>query len=182
MSQSSNAPGSPKNSPRRPFQYSLRTLFLVVTLIAVFLAIEIRVSGAVTAILLIFLLLIGAHVFANAHGTAMRSRTDEQLAERDPNLANETQGPKLGTPLPKFDPQELGRRNQLGWGPFGCALPGALAGACLGGKLLEVFAEVELFSAASWLGIISSGILGGLFAFLAASLMSAIARAWSEVK
>jgi hypothetical protein len=168
--------------PRLP-QFSLRTLFVVVTICGGVFAIM-SVIGALWSTALAWLLvLIAAHVAGNAWGTRARIRprpVDEvvkglSLADRARQLPN---GPV--TPL----------RGQYRIGRLMLAVSGlgVAIGTVAGGYLLFL-ANWDALRAAQWpprlmvgiaLGGASAGVIGGFLGFLASSFLQVTGSAWRE--
>jgi hypothetical protein len=77
-----NSPGLPK-PPLKPPQFSLRTLFVVVTLVACISALATAVSPMVLAGILFLLVSIAAHVAGNKLGTTLRDHASQQRLSQE---------------------------------------------------------------------------------------------------
>lgn len=161
----------------RPFQFGLRTLLLFVGALAVVSAIITRVGAAWSTALVLGLLLIAAHVSANAWGTRAASRATRSPVRLDDG--EQRAAADAGPPL--FAPHtQLGERRRLGWPLPLCVAAGGLAGGTLGTAMLAALYFHVGGLAAVVTGGLSAAIVGGFLAFLASAFLGVAARALTE--
>jgi hypothetical protein len=170
-SQAAHAAGDLQVSPPgdfrpglRPPQFSLRTLLLAVTLLAIIFALFNVLPPLVMAGLIFLLITIFAHVAGNAIGTQLRessSRYAAEQARRHIHVAGNQE------PTPVAAPQtQLSRRQSLGWPVLAATGAGIVAGGS-GGGLWTAYASGPQVAALNIIvGAIAFAVLGGLAAFL----------------
>jgi hypothetical protein len=169
----------PELEPELPaFRFSLRHMFLAVTLASVVLAVVAGGIGAGFAPLatLLFAAVIVLHVAGTAIGTRLRQHADDRQAWEAGR--GEPQEP---TPLPFVRPTTLCRHDGLprpwvpGWIAVGLAL-GGIAGAAL---LLSTIGHRTTPLGVA-VGAISTAIVGGWVAFVAASFWAIVREGWRD--
>jgi hypothetical protein len=161
----------------RPFQFSLRTLLLFVSAVAVLMAIITRVGAVWSVAIVLGLLLVTAHISANAFGTRAVNRTTQRLARRHEDDADEL---CVTGPLQFAPHSRLSERRRLGWSMPLATVVGAAVGGTFGSVLLStLYFEAGGFGAVL-LGGFSATVLGGFLGFLASTFIGVTGRALSE--
>jgi hypothetical protein len=160
-----------------PPRFSLRTLLLVVTGLCCLFAVMAGVGMIWSAVLLLFLSLIAAHVLGNSLGTKLRDQTSQQVeAER----AARPPAPAMPSPAELADaPRRLTERTSLHRFTLVMAGLGAFVGAELGGVGAAAMYP-QASNAAVALGVISAAVLGAFAGFLASSFLAVVRQALAE--
>ena len=158
----------------RPFQFSVRTLLIAVTVLSFLLAIM-RWHPTFGTILAWTVLLVAAHMMATAWGTRHRRlHPDAQPGANDDSrpVSASSESIAFAPPTP------LHWRTRLGWLTGGCVIVGAITGGVLGTAVL-VYAYWPMLSwPALGLGVCSACILGGFLGFIASTFLGISLRAW----
>jgi hypothetical protein len=144
------------------------------TWISVSLAVFVAIGPMWSAFVLLFGLLIAAHVLGNALGTRLKnsaSQTDEAIPSA-PSAAKMAE--ICGTSNRMHQHTKLDRP----W--LAAAAVGAALGGSLGGGGLSISLGSKLTVAGLGLGIGSSAVVGGLLGFMACSLYCVARQAWRE--
>lgn len=153
------------------WQFSLRTLFISVAVVAGLLAIMAVVNALTSVLLVWFVLLVFCHVAANAWGSKSKRRAMQPVGEHLPC----DQLPKALTPaaIPSAEVprSHLSHRRALSWWLFLPIPAGAVLGAYAGVNMLYG----DLASVPNWktfaVTSVSSAALGGFLAFLVSSFL-----------
>ncbi|MCL6481792.1 MAG: hypothetical protein K6U02_08695 [Firmicutes bacterium] len=161
----------------RPPQFTLRTLLIGMSLVALLCSLVQWVTPAGLVALVLLIAVIVCHVAGNALGTRLRQlgmeRARRQLAEEPlPSLpAHPAASPLVSAARPETAPSYLGQRRSLGWP----VLLASGAGFVLGGAG-GVLGALEK-SGGVWMpevvgvGAIAFAVLGGLAAFAMTALV-----------
>ncbi len=161
---------TPVSKEYRP-QFSLRTLLCWMAGLCVLFAVlaQLPLVWALTAVW--FLLLIAAHVVGNALGTRLRD-----VGAVGPD--GDAEPPPPAQPTRKLQPQpeasKLHQRTPLGRVMFAVAALGACLGGSLGGNAAAFATGDSMTFSGLAVATISSGVMGALFGFLAASFLSVL--------
>jgi predicted lipid-binding transport protein (Tim44 family) len=160
----------------RPPRFTLRTLWIVMTALCCLFAVMASLGALWSAMLLLFLCLIAAHVVGNSLGTKLRDHTNQQIrfarAARPQRVAEAVASGVTA-------PEQLTRRAKLNRITLLMAIGGALVGAEFGGLgLAALYPRASI--AAVTLGVISSAVLGAFAGFLASSFLSVVRQALAE--
>lgn len=162
--------GSTTESPRRPLQFSLRTLFLFVAAVACVCGLVTTVSPMWSIMIGWFVLLVIGHVLGNWWGSTLgrQPTPSEQCAERP-----------AAEPISFAPASRLRHHVVLGRAMFVSAGLSAVVGCGLG--VLFVLDRPE---SPTWIGLLvgsaSAGVIGGLFGFLVSAFLSVGLRALRE--
>jgi hypothetical protein len=160
----------------RPPKFTLRTLWLSMTALCCLFAVMASLGALWSAVLVLFLCLVVAHVVGNKVGTQLRDHADRQiLAERSTRPPRSAERVSLGVAAP----EQLTSRRKLNRVTLLMAIGGALIGAELGGIGLTVIYPQASYGAMA-LGVFSSAVLGGFAGFLTGSFFSVIRQALAE--
>jgi hypothetical protein len=169
-------PLSDDRPPLRPPQFTLRTLILLITVLAIFFSLVNTVHPVVMAGLVLLTLLIAAHVAGNVIGTRLREIGDRPLTQEGGEVPPQ---PFVGhlTRTSFAPPSDLARRIALGLPILIVTTAGVLAGGIAGGLWGYLAAGDD-----GWLnivvGIVACGFLGGFGSFVAFSFTQVILGAW----
>lgn len=158
----------------RPPQFGLKQLLLVMTWISVSLAVFVAIGPMWSAFVLLFGLLIAAHVLGNALGTRLTNSAlpaDEAI----PCVATAAQVAELCG-----SGNRMHQRTKLDRPWLAAAAVGAAVGGTLGGGGLSISLGTKLTVAGLGVGIGSSAVVGGLLGFMACSLYCVARQAWRE--
>lgn len=161
----------------RPPQFGLRTLFLAVTALGIFLAAAQHLSPLAVGVAGFLLLSLAAHIAANALGTRLRGGTGggEPFAHAAPRSTSEY-GAK---PVLNHPATNLSQRKSLGWTLVIAGGIGLTLGAA-GGALWPLSSEREVGWFPVVIGAVAFGTLGALAAVLAAGFVQSAWSAWRE--
>jgi hypothetical protein len=158
----------------QPPQFRLRTLMIVTAACCGLFALFSVVSALLSAFIVLFLLLIAAHVIGNALGTRLRDGAPTApIGAFDAPTARQLEG-QIACPQRLRETTRIERRT------FVLTSCGALTGGLLGGIVLSVVNWAHISVAAGILATVSSAVLGGLATFLAACFITTIRSAWRE--
>jgi hypothetical protein len=158
-------------------QFSLRTLLIGTSLVALLLALMMAIGTGWSLAILFLVVLVTGHVLGNSLGTRLRDgglgrATRPVAARQDGSFARTSAGM-----LPS--PTRLRERTRLHWIVFVFTLMGACAGGYLGGtSLASTYPEAT--SAAHALAYASSGVLGGFAVFVSCAFLSVVKQALRE--
>lgn len=164
--------------PPRPFQFGLRTMFAGVAMLSALFALMGAVGMVWSVILVWFLLLVVAHVTANAWGTragrrGVRSQPDdprgESTAPADPPRQLTFEGAA-----------RLRETRRPGWPMFVVTAAGALSGGALASTALMLLSLERAGYAGVVVGAVSAAAVGGFLGFLASSFLDVAGHAWRE--
>lgn len=161
-------------------RFTLRTLLAIVTLLSGFFAL-LGVLGTTYSVILIWsLLLVAAHVAANAWGTRQR-RLDAAAGARDRDATG--QGSLVGVAAIQAALVPATRlRERMGIDRYMIAVTclGAFAGGIIGGMFFErQYWQTAGFEAILF-GAFSSAVLGGFLGFLVSSFLRVALKALHE--
>ena len=153
-------------------QFGLRTLFLVVTYLAVVFGLMGAIGPIASAALLLLLAMIALHVAGNVLGTRLRDETSAHV------LAHQTSPThaRLRSKRHRRARSRLTERTPLGWLIRAACVAGSLTGAAIGKLTFEQFPNATLPDLI--VGTISFAILGGLLGFLVGGFLKMTLRAW----
>jgi hypothetical protein len=160
----------------RPPRFSLRTLLLVMSGLCCLFAAMAALGLLWSAVLLLFLSLVAAHVIGNSLGTRLRDHASRQIAAdriARPRLPLQAIRPNVAAP------EQLTGRAKLNRITLILTVGGALVGAELGGAGLAVV-HPQASAAAVGLGVVSSAVLAGFAGFLASSFLWVVRQALAE--
>jgi hypothetical protein len=171
-------PGTPAASEPdaalRPPQFTLRTLLVTMTAVAILMGVMTAVGSFWSLGLLLLLALVGAHVIGNAVGTRLRDRAPRRGSADD--LPSEY---RAAPPREIIAPQRLTQPARLHWINLVMAVLGAGMGSYFGGAALASgYPDAPL--SAVVLGYVSSAVLGGFAGFATSSFVSVMRQALSE--
>jgi hypothetical protein len=156
-------------------RFSLRTLWVAMTVLCCLFAVMAAIGLWLSAVLALFLSLLMAHVLGNSLGTRLRDQTTRQIAAaRDASAA----GP---APIEweVVAPKRLTQRARLNRITLLMGIGGALVGGELGGVGFAAMYDHAPVSAVA-LGVVSAGVLGAFAGFLASSFLSVVRQALAE--
>lgn len=178
------APGPPSlgEGLHRPPQFRLRTLLLIVTLLACLAAGMASLGPAGAAVLAWVALLIAAHVFGNAWGTRARQASDRQRAMETATgrAAEPATAPASAVPRPAVGSTRLGARHRLGWPMPVLTAVGAVTLGAAGSVALALTPHEKMSWLAVAVGGVSSAVVGGFLGYLCGSFLATSTRAWNE--
>jgi hypothetical protein len=174
-----------------PLQFSIRTLLLATAAVAILVVVCQRVGPVWGASIIWFLVLVAAHVAANAHGTRQTGRASLDLDRLDLDRA----GGAEAIDDASSQAREARRRHdaiahaapitRLGicHGPAGrvllCVITvGAALGAIIGTLGLVFLTTAE--TSGILLGVVSTAVLGGFLGFACGSFVLVMSRAFHE--
>jgi hypothetical protein len=160
----------------RPPKFSLRALWLSMTVLCCLFAAMASLGALWSAVLALFLLLAAAHVIGNKMGTHLRDLADRQIvAEQLAKPRRSSERVMLSMPVP----EQLTSRRKLNRVTLLMTIGGALIGAEMGGLgLVAIYPHASIGAMA--LGIFSSAVLGGFAGFLTSSFLSVVRQALAE--
>jgi hypothetical protein len=160
----------------QPPQFRLRTLMLVTAICCGLFALFSIVSLLLSAFIVLFLLLVAAHVIGNALGTRLRDGAPApSIDSRDAGAAQHHAAVDFST-----RPQRLRETTRLERRTLVWTGGGAAAGGLVGGIGLSIVNWANISVPAVVLAALSSAVLGGLATFLAACFLTTIRTAWRE--
>lgn len=157
-----------------PPRFSLRTLFLTITLFGCLFAAVAALGAVKGSVVVLAVLLILAHVFGNSIGTRLRNSSDRAIQTRDT-----AQNPAVIAPILQHQPPVRLAGNVRLHRVVPVTLLSAVTGAMLGGVgLAYIYPEAP--AAAIGLGVVSSAVLGGFAGFVTSSFVAVFRQAWDE--
>ncbi len=160
-------------TPERPWQFRLRTLLMAVALMSIVLAVLTRVTAAWAWGLLLGVLMIAAHVFANAWGTRQRNEQTGHDPERPVGLSQQSV-----TYAPNTQLSASSRR--VSWVMIlGTSLTALVCGSLGAWALASAYAATDGYAGVV-VGTISAGVLGGFLGFLCSTFYDHSRRALRE--
>lgn len=162
-------------SPLPPPRFSLRTLWIVMTVLCCLFAVMAAIGLWLSAVLALFLSLLMAHVLGNSLGTRLRNETSRQIAS-ERSVASVAPAPLEWEVVA---PKRLTQRTRLHRITLLMGIGGALIGGELGGVGFSAMYDPAPVSAVV-LGVVSAGVLGAFAGFLASSFLSVIRQALAE--
>ncbi|MFM9066697.1 MAG: hypothetical protein ACKOU6_16145 [Planctomycetota bacterium] len=191
MSNPPESTADPSRQLPRP-QFTLRTLFLIITLVCLLLAACQVLSPLAIGVLILVLLSVLAHVAGNAIGTQLR---DGQSGSPTAGAQDQLSGSRVDGGLPDSHARrplaaddfarrsQLSHRQSLRWLII---LPSIVVGATIGGLLgawwLSNIPAVQLSLLKLVVGTTATTVLGGMLGFLLSAflktLISANQDAW----
>lgn len=162
----------------RPFQFGLRSMFAGVAMLSALFAVMGAVGMVWSVILVWFLLLVVAHVTANAWGTrASRRGARSQTIE----VPGEGPAPIRHPGHLTFEgAARLRETRRPGWPMFVVTAAGAVAGGTLASTALWLLNLERAGYAGVVVGGISAAAVGGFLGFLASSFLDVAGHAWQE--
>lgn len=174
-----------------PLQFRLKTLLILMALAAGLFAALQRVSAPLGAVLIWSVLLIAAHVAANALGTHSAARAPTFARRRVANTAIETDDAdgesRLEQQVLELDPQtaivpttRLGGNAAHGSAIQHVIACGAAAGSIVGTTLIWRHNRDGLDWSSFVLAACSSAVIGAFLTFLSATCFHVASRAWRE--
>jgi hypothetical protein len=166
----------PAETGLRPPRFSLRALLLCMAALGCLFAIMSAVGLVWSAVILLFLSLVAAHVLGNSFGTRLRDQASREIALK---RAAQPREPPDVIRLNVDAPRQLTERARLNRVTLVTSAGGALVGAEFGGAgLAAIYPQAPL--GAVVLGVVSSAVLGGFAGFLASSFLSVVRQALAE--
>jgi hypothetical protein len=136
-------------------------------------------SGAL--LLVLWVLIVLAHVAGNAIGTALRASGDTSAKGVRGDPAAPARPPRGLARHEEFAPvTHLGERKSLGWGVFVLSAAGIIAGLVGGGLVMVMSGGPSVRAADVAFGGGAFGVLGGIWTFLGSSLFFSLFRAHSQ--
>jgi hypothetical protein len=165
----------------KPPQFTLRTLLILMAVVAVLLGVMSAVGSMWSLGVLFVLLLVAGHVAGNSLGTKLRSGapTREAAVQRTPTQPPGAMRPRATGATPLAMPRRLREPTRLHWINIVLAAAGAAAGSYYGGSAL-VASYPDAPTSAFVLAYVSSGVLGGFAGFVVSSFLSVTRQALSE--
>lgn len=160
----------------RPPKFSLRGLWLIMTVLCCLFALMAAIGLFWSAVLLLVLCLVMAHVLGNSMGTRLREHANRQV-EHDRALGRRE--PPDVIRLNVDAPRQLTQRIRLKRITLVMTVGGAVVGAEFGGAGLAAIHPQAPIGAVA-LGVVSSAVLGGFAGFLASSFLSVVRQALNE--
>ena len=156
-------------------QYRLRSLFLMIAVLAVLFAVMGSIGPIASAALLLFLTMAGLHVAGNALGTTLRNEATDQFRWQDSTTAHAVAS--AGQLRSTARAPRLSEHTPLGWIKFAFCVVGGLAGGALGSL---AFGQLSDSPSQLAVGVLSFAVLGGFFGFLGGSFLAILLRAWDQ--
>ena len=171
-------PADTAAEPPRPFQFGLRSMFAGVAVLSVLFAVMGALGMVWSVILVWFLLLVVAHVTANAWGT----RAGRRGARSQPvDVPDERLVPLRHPGHLTFEgAARLRETKRPGWPMFVVTAAGALSGGALASTALMLLSLERAGYAGVVVGAISAAAVGGFLGFLASSFLDVAGHAWQE--
>jgi hypothetical protein len=160
----------------QPPQFRLRTLMIVTTACCGLFALFSAVSLLLSSFIVLFLILIGAHVIGNALGTRLRDGAPLPIQQAPERRTSQDLHPQSSLPRP----QRLRETTRVERRTVVWSAVGAVGGGVLGGVGLSLMNWASISVAAGVLATASCAVLGGLATFLAACFIITIRCAWRE--
>jgi MFS family permease len=167
----------PDDRPLPSFHFSLRHMFWGVTLACLVLAATVAVAELGTAPLALLLIVFAVvlHVVGTAIGTQLRDHADEQYARRPQPTVQ-----LVASPTQVVRPSSLHQRGlPLPWLSAWIAI-GLVLGGVAGAGLFSVAIGHRATPVGIAVGGLSTAVLGGWFAFIAASSWTILRQGWRE--
>jgi hypothetical protein len=174
------APAAPSrlSEPVLPFQFRLRTMFVLVAAACGLFAVM-QVVGAVwSAILVWFLILIVAHVTANFWGTRVAPAAG-QFRPLEQELDHERLQ-REGVGVSATGAVRLSESSLPGWPMYVVTIIGAVVGGCIGGTALVLLSFERAGYTGVVVGTVSASVVGGFLGFLTSTFAEIGLRAWNE--
>jgi len=169
-----------QHQPIEAPRFSLRTMLVVVTLLSLLFALMTVLETVYSVILIWSLLLVSAHVAANAWGTRQR-RLNEAAGLASGDHARTRQLAASATIHAALAPATR-LRERMGIDRYMIAVTclGACAGGIAGGMILEQHYWQTAGLVPILFGAASSAVLGGFFGFLVSSFLRVTLKALHE--
>jgi hypothetical protein len=170
-----------------PLQFSIRSLLLAMTAVAVLVVVWQRVGAVWGASIVWFLVLVAAHVAANAHGSRQtrRARSELQPDEGAAPIDGPAKRENTGRGLVADASMHSAPITRLGvcHGPAGRVLLCVITASSAVGAVVGTVGFVFLTTAETsgiLLGVVSASILGGFLGFACGSFVLVMSRAFHE--
>jgi hypothetical protein len=160
-------------SPGKRPQFTLRSLFLVTTVLAVVFSVMGYIGPVASAALLLAAAVVGLHVAGNTIGTTLRDAAPMRSPES--GAPADFAGRSVAIPRSR---SRLCERTPLRWPIRTMSLAMGAAGGLIGASLLREWIGTSI----SALAVVTASfiVLGVLFGFLLGSFMEILLRAWSQ--
>ncbi len=156
-------------------QFRLRTLFLLIAVLAVLFAVMGTIGPIASAALLLFLCMAGLHVAGNALGTTLRDDSSARFRWQNATAIESESKPAANRST--MTAPRLSEHTPLGWIRYAIFFIGALVGGALGGL---AFGQLTNSPAQLAVGVLSFAVLGAFFGFLGGSFLAILLRAWNQ--
>jgi hypothetical protein len=164
-----------------PPRFSLATMLWVVGALGVLFAAMTYVGSYAMLLLILFALAIFAHVAGNALGTRLREHGDRPLRS-DGETPTKSPAWQRAADSDFAPTTRLGTRYALGKPTLIATVVGVVLGGVLGGGGLTLMMERMTVSTVG-LAVFASAVLGGIWAFLAASFVQvSFGAAWQATR
>ena len=160
-------------------QFSLRTLFLALTAACGLFAGMASVGALVWSMIVMFVLLVAAHVAGNAIGTRLRDGADSRRKSETYDFDPFDPDRLAARSRPKWQPPPITRMQQfspLGWKVFVTSASFSIVGGAIGGMWLTVHYWHRISAPGIVLGTLASAVIGALAGFLLASFLAIVAE------
>lgn len=162
----------------RPPQFTLRTMLLLVSLLAVFFSLINLVHPLVMTGLTLLGILIAAHVAGNVIGTRLREIGDRPMTKDGRDIPPQRFHPQIDR-TNFAPPSDLAKKVSLGLPVLIVTTTGVLVGGIAGGIWGYLAA-----GSSGWLniavGFVAFGFLGGFVSFAIYSFTQVLLGAWSQ--
>lgn len=160
----------------KPPRFGLAALFVAVAVLGLMFAVIHYVGMLGSAIAILFLLCVAAHVVGNAIGTRLRDigsqPTSDSKAPHGRRRFRDVM-PSEFAPMSRLrERSSLGKRNIV------ITVCGAMIGGVLGGAALQWLSAGHSTWQIIGLGICASAVLGGIWTFAASSFIQVMLSAW----
>ena len=170
-------------SALKPPQFRLRTMLIAVAVICVLLAVMVAVGMIWAMALLMFVLLIAAHVVGNSLGTQLRDHGSRVavLAEREETRHTAESEPNR--PASRWQPPSAGRMQEkrpVGWLLIVLTVVGGLATGVVGGSGISSLYWDRIGPVAMAMATLASGIVGAMAVFVTSVFIDMVRRVWRE--
>jgi hypothetical protein len=167
-----------RGAGEQPWQFRVRTTLIVLVAASVLFTI-LRMVGILWSVIVVWmLLLVAAHVIANAWGTRQRSRRASQRAVTDIAASQRSIDAEFKEQLAPAT--RLRKNTNSGWLTLACTVVGIVVGGSSGTLALASLYYHKIDNQAVALGGVSAAVIGGLAGFLLATFTRIAAYAWHE--
>jgi ABC-type xylose transport system permease subunit len=167
-----------RGAAEQPWQFRVRTTLIVLAAASVLFTI-LRMVGILWSVIVVWmLLLVAAHVIANAWGTRQRGRRASHRAVIDIAASQRSIDAEIKQQLAPAT--RLRNNTNSGWLTLACTIVGIVVGGSSGTLALVSLYYHKIDSPAVALGGMSAAVIGGFAGFLLATFTQIAAHAWHE--
>ena len=167
-----------RGAGEQPWQFRVRTTLIVLVVASVLFTI-LRMVGILWSVIVVWiLLLVAAHVIANAWGTRQRSRRASRRAVTDIAASQRSIDAEFKEQLAPAT--RLCKNTNSGWLTLACTVVGIVIGGSSGTLALASLYYYKIDNRAVALGGVSAAVIGGFAGFLLSTFTRIAAHAWHE--